>query len=242
MAPDNRPSQFRVENLALIFLRFVFVIVAAGLGVRLVNSDAVEGQPYWVLWLVFGGVMLLAFATIGVDVMFRHKRLDVITAQKAVHETTGRHPNVAIVSIDAWRVVRYNPTIVNAVFPGGGGGGMVSQGQFAEFLGVNRVLVGEAVYNSAAKGLTGSYTPVWSNTVTLAHVAERPGLRQPSFMYQFNWTGGKLSNGGPGNFNVFTMEDEKAGRTDIWTGYYADEKVVAPELGAVINTHVGSTA
>ncbi len=80
MPPDNRSTQFRVENLALAFLRFVFVIVAAGLGVRLVNSDAVTGQPYWVLWLVFGGVMLVALASIGVDVLFRHKRLDVITA------------------------------------------------------------------------------------------------------------------------------------------------------------------
>ena len=73
-------NSFRIENLFLIILRCFFVLVAAGLGVQLVRSGTFQDQPVWQLWLIFGGVMLVALIAIGVDILFRHKRLDVITA------------------------------------------------------------------------------------------------------------------------------------------------------------------
>jgi uncharacterized protein YacL len=72
------PDRLRIENIALIILRLVFVLVAAGLGVQLVRT--IEGQSVWVLWLIFLGVLGVALATISVDVVLRQKRLDVITA------------------------------------------------------------------------------------------------------------------------------------------------------------------
>jgi uncharacterized protein YacL len=80
MAIEQGASRIRVEGFSLIILRTVFVIVAAGLGVRLVNADPVPGQPAWLPWVMFGGVMVLALVTIGIDMAFREKRLDVITA------------------------------------------------------------------------------------------------------------------------------------------------------------------
>jgi uncharacterized protein YacL len=71
-------DRFRIENIALIVLRFVFVLVAAGLGVQMVRS--IEDQPVWLLWLIFGGVLLLGLVTIGADMALRHKRLDIISA------------------------------------------------------------------------------------------------------------------------------------------------------------------
>ncbi|NIL97161.1 MAG: PIN/TRAM domain-containing protein, partial [Planctomycetales bacterium] len=71
-------DRFRIENIALLVVRFVFILVAAGLGVQMVRS--IEEQPVWVLWLIFAGVLLLGLATVGADMAFRHKRLDVISA------------------------------------------------------------------------------------------------------------------------------------------------------------------
>lgn len=71
-------ERFRIESVALVVLRFVFVLVAAGLGVQLVRT--IEDRPVWMLWLIFAGVLLLGLMTIGADMAFRKKRLDVITA------------------------------------------------------------------------------------------------------------------------------------------------------------------
>ena len=73
-------NTYRSELLTLFFVRFVFVLVAAGVGVQLIRTEGIKDQPVSILWLVFSGVMLAALATIAIDVLFKNKRLDVITA------------------------------------------------------------------------------------------------------------------------------------------------------------------
>ena len=70
----------RIESIALILIRCIFVLVAAGVGVQLVRSETFSDQPVWLLWLIFVGVMLAALAAITIDMLFKKKRLDVITA------------------------------------------------------------------------------------------------------------------------------------------------------------------
>lgn len=66
--------------MALIILRCVFVLAAAGLGVFIINSECVPRDSEWIPGLVMGGMLLLAAAIIGLDVAVRRKRLDVITS------------------------------------------------------------------------------------------------------------------------------------------------------------------
>ncbi len=63
--------------MPLIILRIVFVIVAAGLATLLVNDDNFEIERPWV---VFVGVIVIAAIVVGVDMLFRKKRLDAISA------------------------------------------------------------------------------------------------------------------------------------------------------------------
>lgn len=163
---------------------------------------------------------------------------DVDIARQAIYSTTGKYPNLAVIGQKAWQAVKHNPNIVNAVYPGGGGGGTVTMDQFAAFLEVPRVLVGRTVYNAGAEGLADSFTDVWSTDCTLLYVAPRPALRVATFGLSFNWSGGKLRAGIPNNYTVYTEEMAKEGRTEIWTGYYQDEKVIAAELGANIATGI----
>ena len=65
--------------MALIILRCVFVLVAAGVGVSLINSDALRPEA-WVKWAVFIGCIGLSLAVIGLDAAVRRKQLDTITA------------------------------------------------------------------------------------------------------------------------------------------------------------------
>ncbi|HYO24752.1 MAG TPA: PIN domain-containing protein [Lacipirellulaceae bacterium] len=65
--------------MALVILRCVFILVAAGLGVQLLQDDALPKDPY-IPWLVVGGLILLAALVIVADVLSGRKRLDTITA------------------------------------------------------------------------------------------------------------------------------------------------------------------
>ncbi|MBA4106430.1 MAG: PIN/TRAM domain-containing protein [Pirellula sp.] len=66
--------------MALVILRCVFILVAAGAGFQIIQSEALPKEPAYVPWLVVGGLILLAATVIAVDVFAGRKRLDTITA------------------------------------------------------------------------------------------------------------------------------------------------------------------
>jgi uncharacterized protein YacL len=66
--------------MALVVLRFVFVMVAVGLGFQLINSQSLGTEPFYLPWLAFGGIVLLAVAVIIADVMVSKKRIDTVSA------------------------------------------------------------------------------------------------------------------------------------------------------------------
>ncbi len=66
--------------MALVILRCVFLMVAAGLGFQLVTSEVLPETPNWLPYLAFGGIMGLSVVVIIADALFARKRLDTITA------------------------------------------------------------------------------------------------------------------------------------------------------------------
>lgn len=65
--------------MSLIILRLVFLVVAAGIGVQLVQTE-VEMLPGIYGYLAFAGVMLIAISVIAIDAAVQQKRLEIITA------------------------------------------------------------------------------------------------------------------------------------------------------------------
>ena len=55
--------------MALIILRFIFILAAAGLAVSIINSSAFPPAPEWLAWAVLGGILALA------GVVIAHRRL-----------------------------------------------------------------------------------------------------------------------------------------------------------------------
>jgi uncharacterized protein YacL len=66
--------------MGLIVLRCVFLMVSSGLGVFILKSGVVQQDQAWAQWGTFLGVMGIAVGVIAVDIAFRRKRLDAITA------------------------------------------------------------------------------------------------------------------------------------------------------------------
>ena len=74
------PMQSRQPNLALLVLRFVFVLAAALLGITLIRSAPNLVDPPWQQWLLLLAVIAFAVGTIGVDIIVPRKKLDIISA------------------------------------------------------------------------------------------------------------------------------------------------------------------
>jgi uncharacterized protein YacL len=66
--------------MALIILRGLFVLVAAGISVSFLDAKIVPDDSPQLVWVVFGGLVCLALAVITIDSLFRRKRLETITA------------------------------------------------------------------------------------------------------------------------------------------------------------------
>jgi uncharacterized protein YacL len=75
-----------VESIAIVVLRIIFVLAAASIGASLAQSVlsnlANESQSYSAVtpYLIFSGVLLIAFAVIALDMLFPRKRIEVISA------------------------------------------------------------------------------------------------------------------------------------------------------------------
>ena len=66
--------------MALVVLRFVFVMVAVGLGFQIISSGVLAGEYSYLPWLAFGGIILLALTVISLDMMVGRKQLDTVSA------------------------------------------------------------------------------------------------------------------------------------------------------------------
>jgi uncharacterized protein YacL len=68
-----------MANRALLILRIVFLLVASGVSIGLIKKFDL-GQPAWGAYVLFGGVLAIAAAVIGLDLLIARKQVDTISA------------------------------------------------------------------------------------------------------------------------------------------------------------------
>lgn len=160
------------------------------------------------------------------------------TAREAIRATTQKRPTVAVMGEKAWIKIKRHPDLLRAAAPAALGGGILTEQQFASLVGVNKLLIGRLIKNTAAEGAADSFTDVWSTNLVIAHVAPAPGIMVPSFGYSFRWGGPNIGRNGPPTFAVETRRDTKRKVVEMQTGYYQDEKISGSELGVMIATGI----
>jgi len=151
-----------------------------------------------------------------------------------LEDISGYKANLVVFGKTAWRKFRDSKEIRELLYPHGGGIPKVDQ--VATLLEVDKVLVGGAYYNTAAKGATMALSQIWNDSVLYAYIPPKPAIDVPSFGYSFRWTVPNMPNW---VVRVFPF-DPKAGRQDIHVGYYQDEKIIDSNL-AVLRVGVGSS-
>ncbi len=101
----------------------------------------------------------------------------------------GKEANTAIMNYEVYNALRSNPQLVRAYFQTGliPNSYQLSKDQLAAVMGVKRVLVGMARYNSAQMNLPLTLTTIWPNSCLFAHINESltPDEAQQSLAYSF---------------------------------------------------------
>jgi len=117
---------------------------------------------------------------------------DIETGQTTILQNTGHLPNVLVLAWPVYQALRKHPLIIDRIKYTMGGGAMsanITPQLLASAFDVEEVVVAKAVYNTAAEGITGSYSFIVGKTALLAYKAPAPALWTPSAGYIFAWQG-----------------------------------------------------
>ena len=154
---------------------------------------------------------------------------DIDTGKRTVHKSTGMEPNVLLMGPEVWDVLKVHDDIIDLykhTSPG-----ILTEQQVASALGVERILIGKAVENTANWGATFSGSYLFGKNALLLYVPPRPGRRVPASGYTFVW-----DSGGDGlTTQISRLRNDFNRRLELQAMNAYDQKVVGSDLGYFVN-------
>ena len=148
-------------------------------------------------------------------------------------------PNTMVIGVDAWDGLRTNPELLQYIVSraqtsSGVTPLMVDEATVAAAFRLDRVVIGEALYNTAAEGASASYSRVWGKSCALIRVEDQPSMRRTqTFGYTMRFGAMETStfyDGMPG----------RAGGTYIKVAHSDADEIVAGSSAAYLYTTVVS--
>lgn len=161
---------------------------------------------------------------------------DVRAQASAIQSLTGRRGNVFSCTQPVWDVIADNPNFIDRIKYTQRG--VTSPELFAEAAGIDEVVVGGAVRNTAAEGATEATDFFANDGALLTHRPASPGLYTPSAGYHFAWTGFTGASSLGTRVKRFRIEEIESWRVE--GDLYVDQKQVAPDLGVFFEDVLGS--
>ena len=158
---------------------------------------------------------------------------DVENGRQTILKKTGRKPNTLTVGSEVHAALKRHPLVKDKYKHTSSES--ISRDMLARFFEVDRYLVGEASYDSAAEGATDSDAFILGKHALLTFSAARPSLILPSAGYTFNWSQFSGANNGVRVKN-FRMEKNEADRIEGQWAY--DQKLVSSNSGYFFSTCV----
>ena len=155
---------------------------------------------------------------------------DIKTGKQTIHKNTGAEANVLVVGREVLDKLAEHPLLLEKYKYTGVP--ILSAEQVARALEVDKILVGNAIENTAQEGATFSGGYVWGKNALLLHVAQRPGLMVPSAGYTFLWP----IKGGDLDIQVTRVRDEMRDRDVLRAKVAWDQKVTASDLGYFLSS------
>lgn len=135
-------------------------------------------------------------------------------ARETVRKAVGMKPNVAIMNDSVAEWLRIHPQILEFVRGKVQPGAELLDAELAKALGVERVLIGSALYNEAAEGQTDSLEDIWPNDLIFGVLPPKAEVGQVSGGYQVRKIGSspqqvfKWDVNNPPNSKAILVHDE----------------------------------
>lgn len=118
-----------------------------------------------------------------------HPMTDFKTARLAINKATGRRPNTLVIGVEAFEVLSLHADLIERIKYTGTqqNPAMVTPAMIAALAGVDRVLVGMCVENTAVEQLPDVQTTafIWGKAFWMGYVAPTPARETPSAGYIF---------------------------------------------------------
>jgi hypothetical protein len=152
---------------------------------------------------------------------------DIETARNAIVQAIGRMPNTMVMSYDVWRHLKSHPDLMDRL-KYTNPTGVITVEQARTLFGVDRLLIGNAVYDAAKEGQSASHAYIWGDGVWLGYVPNSPGLMEPAAGYVFEWQ----SMGSPRQ--VYRYREIAEHQDVVEVQHATDEKITASDAGAVL--------
>ena len=110
---------------------------------------------------------------------------DVETARESIVSLIGREPNTMVIGRNVWTDLKNHPDLLDRIkFTQTG---MMTPALLGQLFGVEKLLIGNAIYDTVAEGVTSSFSFVWGKHCWLGYVPSSPGLMTPAAGYLFTW-------------------------------------------------------
>ena len=162
---------------------------------------------------------------------------DIRAQMRAVHKKTGFLPNKLVMGPEVWDALQDNADFINRIqFGVPGRPSIVGKELIASVLGLDQVLVANAVEDTNDEGAAEALDFVYGKDALLVYAAPRPSMLHPSGGYTFAWTAMFGANAAGMRMMRFRMEHLKSDRVEGESAY--DHKLVAPECGAFFDNVV----
>lgn len=154
------------------------------------------------------------------------KPIDAVkAAAEAVAAKIGREPNTLVVGKAVLDKLVAHAKLIDLVKYAQVG--ILTDELLMRLLGVPKILVGTALYNTARKGQSRSLARIWGKHAALLYIPERPAQKTPAFGYSFVWTAPGSQKGRV----VYNYRNEDRHSTMIEAERYEDHKVVCQAAG-----------
>ncbi|MFA5154400.1 MAG: major capsid protein [Clostridia bacterium] len=159
---------------------------------------------------------------------------DVATAQLDIQSVTAFKPNVMVIGPYVYKALRNHADVLDRI-KYTQGPAIPTPNLLAQLFDVDKVLVAQAVKNSAAKGATESTDFIYGKHALLAYAAPSPGLKQPTAGYIMAWTGLEGAGAYGNRMYRIPMDHLGLGTTRIEGEMAYDCELVASSLGVFFN-------
>jgi len=145
---------------------------------------------------------------------------DISTAKDTILQNTGRMPNILVIGHEVLSKLKLHPDGLDRIKHTQKG--VLTLDLIAQWLDVDRIIVGSAIRNTQPEGLTESMSFIWGKNALLAYVTNGASVRDPNAAYTFQLRGG---------FQTKTYREEAEEQDVVEASIYMDTKVTASASG-----------